>query len=114
MITVGTPGMARDKELDAARIRDLREISWAIQRFAREEGHLPKSLQELDLDPETLVDPVSKEAYGYTVKDSKSYQLSAEFALADDERGRFYEDDWRHPSGMHYFDLKVTPDPGQT
>ena len=113
VITVGTPGMARNKELDQAKIRDLQEISWAIQRFYRDEDRLPNSLHELDLDPETLVDPVSRKSYQYVVQDSQKYQLAAEFAVADDDRGRFYERNWSHPSGVHYFSLEVKPDPKQ-
>lgn len=114
VITVGTPGMARNKELDRARVRDLRNISWAIQRFYRDEGHLPNSLQELDLDSETLVDPVSRKSYQYVVQDSQKYQLAAEFAVADDDLGRFYDNVWNHQSGLHYFSLEVEPDPKKT
>lgn len=114
LLTVGTPGMARSKELDRARIRDLREISRAIQRFFDDEGRLPNSLQDLDLDPDTLVDPISKKSYEYVVKDSRNYQLAAEFAVADEDRGGFYERNWSHRSGLHYFNLEVESKPEQT
>ncbi len=114
IVTVGTPGMARNKELDRARIRDLQEISWAIQQFYSDEVRLPNSLQELDLDREILVDPVSRKAYEYVVKGSLKYQLAAEFAVADDDRGRSSERNWSHQTGLHYFNLEVKPIPKQT
>lgn len=114
LLTVGTPGMARSTELDRARIRDLQQVSWAIQSFFDDEGRLPNSLQELDLDPDTLVDPISKKPYEYLVKDTRSYQLAAEFAVADEDRGGFYERNWSHRSGLHYFDLEVESKPEKT
>lgn len=105
--TVGTPGAARKRDIDQARLRDLQEIHWEIERFFREEHRLPNRLQELSLNSERLVDPVSKKPYEYIVKDTQNYQLGAEFALADEGGDHFYDRDWRHGSGLHHFSFKV-------
>jgi hypothetical protein len=109
-VTVGTPGAARNRHIDQARVRDLQEIHWEIGRFFREEKRLPNDLKELTLDSERLVDPVTKTPYEYIVKDTQNYQLAAEFALSDEDGDYPRDRDWRHGSGLHHFSFKVEPE----
>ena len=110
---VGTPRMARMRELDEARVANLQEIRGEIGRFYRDQGRLPDALQDLSLDPDTLRDPETHEFYGYVVEDTRTYKLSAQFALASDEKHGWHDVEWSHGTGVHQFSFVIPDDRNQ-
>jgi hypothetical protein len=88
-------------------VTDLRHIQNAIDNYAKTVGELPDELDQLNLDPEDLLDPETEEEYGYTPLDSRRYQLSARFHFSDDENYRWYDEDWSHDAGQHEFSFEI-------
>jgi hypothetical protein len=105
---VGTPGMARLRDLDRARISDLQTIRREVVEHYEQNSTLPSSLQDLGLNAEDLTDPVSGESYGYAIKSPRLFQLSADFSLSSGDDPRFYDERiWRHDAGPTIFTFDV-------
>ncbi len=103
---VGLPETVRKKEFDKTRVGDLQRIHWAIDRYIEDKGELPSGLEELVLEKNILQDPETGDSYGYAVVNSKTYELSANFAferIEDRYYSRDRETDWSHPAGLHHF-----------
>ena len=84
--------------MDAKRITDLTEISQKVGDFVGRNGRLPSSLVEAQVasrDPETGI------AYGYRLKDARSYELCADFDRSTGISPQFSSGHfWSHPSGQ--------------
>ena len=104
---VGTPRMARMKELDRERVSDLQAIHRKIDDFYQRKGELPASLDELYLDNTEFSDPESGESYGYVIQDRRHYRISATFSLADDGSSTWYGESWKHEAGHQEFSFTV-------
>ena len=104
---VGTPRVARMRELDYARVADLQRIKTAIEEFYRDKGILPDNLHELDLEADDLRDPETGEKYGYVIEDATHYRISARFSLSGEESKFWYDEDWSHGSGVHEFSFVI-------
>jgi hypothetical protein len=83
----GSPRRARHEELDARRVRELQQLTQAIEAYYRDRSELPPSLDSLATLPsvyvESLQDPVSRRPYEYRTVDSIRYELCATFDQAD-------------------------------
>lgn len=121
LVAVGSPGRARERGLDVARVDNLRAIVHGIDVYWERNGSLPRSLDALvgerDIDVPLISDPQTGEPYSFRVTGEKGYQLCATFSLdAPDDRAslRVYpyrERFWRHAAGSHCFDLEaIEPD----
>ncbi len=106
LASIGPPGAARARRLDAHRIDDLRHVARVIDVHWTRDGDLPASLVELpELDAAEIEDPVSGRPYYYRVVTGSTFELCATF---DTEATRLRHDHlWRHPSGRHCFRLEV-------
>ena len=110
---LGSQMRARMLRLDGQRVSDLRAIQSTIELYHSRRGELPVALDDLAKDPDTyvqqLADPASKQPYGYTRIDDKTYALQATFDLptpAEDEQHPWNRDDFfRHDAGGQTFTL---------
>jgi hypothetical protein len=108
---VGTPGEARARRYDLARVDDLSAIADGIDAYWREHHALPAALDSLPPLARRgawQADPRSGVAYGYRVTGARSYELCADFeraaAAAELEwrNGR-----WAHGPGRQCFAREV-------
>lgn len=110
----GAPAAVRRQTLDQRRVRELSEISNALQHHYRVHRALPLQLHTLDTSnmpgAEHWNDPVTGVPYDYRVVDSTRYELCATFETADslgpwgDKPHRF----WKHGVGKQCFTFEVT------
>ena len=121
LAAVGSPGKARDRGLDVARVGHLRDIVRGVDVYWERNGALPGSLEglsaERDINIPAITDPESGEPYAFRATAEKAYELCATFNLeapTDQASLRSYpyrERFWRHPAGRHCFDLEaIEPD----
>jgi len=117
MWLAGAPSGVRKQLLDQRRLRELIELSQAIDAHHRERGSLPNDLDALyQRRPERslpLTDPETHDRYDYTVLDSVRYELCATFDAADslgphDSRVNPF---WRHGPGRSCFTFEVARHP---
>lgn len=104
---MGSPATQRLLRLDEHRVRDLRAISEAVNRYWENNEQLPDDLKSLsDGTPLglTIQDPATGEAYRYVAGNGQSYQLCADFSL-DSERDAYLSGTWSHRAGPYCFDL---------
>ena len=121
LVAVGSPGEARERGLDVARVGNLRDIVRAVDVYWERTGALPGSLDALsgerDIGIESIIDPETRRPYEFRSTGEKAYELCATFSLdapTDQASLRMYpyrERFWRHPAGYHCFDLEaIEPD----
>lgn len=131
LAAVGSPGEARERGLDIARVGNLRDIVRGVDIYWERNGALPVSLESLvserDISIVSISDPETREPYvfrpaGDSAGDAgnagdKAYELCATFSLdapTDQASLRTYpyrERFWRHSAGYHCFDLEaIEPD----
>ncbi len=104
----GSPGAARDRQLDDRRIDDLRALARAVDLSWTRTGQLPPAVSGLPTEtdePLETRDPVSGQAYEYQVLDGRRFELCAAFAMARATTGDLAF--WSHPEGRHCFDIDV-------
>ena len=125
-IVVGSPKEQRAKNLDAQRINDLQQITYAVDAFYNQTGNqrLPSSLDELrraqNVYVNSIFDPGTAAQYEYAVVDALDYQLCANFdtvastaLTAASQRGIEQQEPyavstfWDHPAGRQCYTLKV-------
>lgn len=106
LLVIDTPGVAREKRLDARRESDLVSIESAIERFYRLNGKLPGRLDETDLG-DVPADPETDAPYRYEILE-EGYRLCATFGHAGEKSdgairflGRNFD---RHGAGTQCFD----------
>ena len=121
LVAVGSPGTARERGLDVARVGNLRDMVRGVDIYWERSGSLPASLEALsserDINIASIVDPETREPYAFRTTGGKTYELCATFsrdAPTDPASLRTYpyrERFWRHPAGYHCFDLEaIEPD----
>jgi hypothetical protein len=117
LFVAGSPRRARYEEIDMRRVRELQQLSQAIENFYHERRQLPPSLDSLLMLPsvyvESIQDPVTRRPYVYRIVDAKTYELCATFDQADtagtaalntpDRLSRF----WRHGAGRRCYTLAI-------
>ena len=122
----GSPQRARDIRADEERIQDLEQIRNGVNAFFTAEGIIPESLDELResgrlFAPEaTLVDPLTKEPYGYRPLTDTAFELCASFSLPGEPADGMHERpmpafptgketfvSWAHPAGKHCFSIEA-------
>ena len=109
--------------MDQQRVQDLESIQWELISYWQDKGELPADLGELtnELRGYTVhTDPVTAEAYSYTVAGDLAFTLCATFDTSSDEtnltqsRRLGYGEDgyenWAHEMGEHCFDRTIDPD----
>jgi hypothetical protein len=116
-VIVGSPAQARLSRLDADRVSDLSMLTVNVENYYSAEGALPADMQidpVMGIPAADLVDPSTKEAYGYEVVGEKAYKLCATFSTdtqnpdkPKDSGGAYYDADWSHPQGEYCFDKTV-------
>ena len=110
---VGSPQKARELREDLERVSQLEQISYRIENFYETEGRLPQSLSKLeDLPEEDLQDPVTKEAYEFSLLNDEEYQLCATFAHDNREEKEYWNPSWKHRwkhrAGKQCFSSRLT------
>jgi hypothetical protein len=114
--TAGSPSAERAHRFDDRRISDLQSISYAIDNYWGINKSLPKDLETLsktrDVYVGSIVDPETSTPYEYTLTDSDSYTLCAEFATAtpaneDPRINTVNSRYWEHSEGHACFNIDV-------
>jgi hypothetical protein len=117
LFVAGSPQVARMQELDRQRVRDLQQISAAVDGYYRDRRSLPSSLDAVFRLPsvpvESIQDPLTRGMYEYRIVDSTTYELCAGFDRTDttdtnldsypSRTPRF----WRHPAGRFCYVLET-------
>ena len=116
LFAAGSPRKARYEEIDSRRVRELQQLSQAVESYFRERRGLPVSLDSLATLPsvyvESIQDPVTHRPYEYRPVSAVSYELCATFdqpdtagtstgVYAPDRPPRF----WRHAAGRRCYTL---------
>ena len=108
LILIGSPAAERVRRLDDIRVRDLTELSNAIDLHWRREGKLPVSLDVLATIPgaafRSTMDPSTEEPYSYRVVDGARYELCASFG-AEDVVHEYSDRFWAHGAGRKCFEV---------
>jgi len=124
-VLAGSPAARRIQLLDDRRLQDLQTIARAIESESVESSAtgtadskkklqhpLPKTLEEADkgarLEKLSIHDPETGEPYGYTMVNSTTFTLCANFSQARDAEYRVF---WNHPAGRHCFTIDVLDPP---
>lgn len=106
---IGSPAHERMRRLDEQRIADLRGIASAVDRYWTRHGSLPSSLDVLAKERDVsikLMDPESKQEYGYRADGTKGFTLCANFAQSSPDDQNMHRDNfWSHGPGPHCFEL---------
>lgn len=107
---MGSPALQREAAIDRHRVSDLQRIQSAVERWYRDRGTLPATLEQLRGQPGLDLageDPVSGVAYVYRVHPGGVYELCARFATdSADARGQARYaagDEWAHGIGEGCF-----------
>jgi hypothetical protein len=122
----GSPAAERARRFDDRRISELQSISYAIDNYWAINKALPKDLETLqstrDVYVGSIMDPENGMPYEYTLTDSDSYSLCAEFSTVttsteptnyNPSTAKF----WQHGTGRTCFQVDVrkpTIDPEST
>lgn len=114
ILVMGSPGVQRERGIDARRVQDLQRIQRQVEAHYSEHGALPRDLATLAAKPGislATTDPVTAATYGYQAKGQREYQLCATFATdsaADNEsRAPWTTFDWAHGTGRTCFARKA-------
>ncbi len=115
-VLMGSPTLQREAAIDGHRVADLQRLQAAVERWYREQGALPASLDELRAQPGLdlpAADPASGVDYLYRAHAGDRYELCARFATdTADARGagrRAAGDEWAHGIGDHCFRRQARP-----
>jgi hypothetical protein len=102
----GTPRQARRAALDQKRIEDISDFSDELyQAWKKHHEPPPSSLDEyMEAHPlaDGLLDPVTKQPYGYRSLGDGKYEMCATFDAAVGDEGEFGAP-WAHPAGSFCF-----------
>lgn len=111
----GSPGEARAKRFDEARVQALNAITNAVTNYYDSYAKLPTSLAELDASNRQmynqtldLTDPQSGAAYEYRVVNTstRQFELCAQFNVARKSQPTYYQpvqEIWDHAAGRDCF-----------
>lgn len=109
-VMMGSPSLQREVAIDRHRVSDLQRLESAVERWYRDRGALPTSLEQLRAQPGLDLpgeDPVTGGPYVYRAHAGGVYELCARFATdTADGRGdglRAAGDEWAHGMGERCF-----------
>jgi type II secretory pathway pseudopilin PulG len=117
---IDSPATARAIREDTQRVSNLQQISWQIQSYFELNKKLPESLDALVTDAKiessVTKDPVTGEAFTYTLTDAENYQLCANFNHSDKEADlknpkpayTGVSPEWQHAAGKQCFKIKLS------
>jgi hypothetical protein len=103
----GTPSRQRELEADRKRVRDLRQIAWAMNAWHKQTGKLPAQLSDLSATVQPLADPITRKPYEFRRQSDTRYDLCASFAL-DQPVTAYTSPFWNHGKGNTCFALDAT------
>lgn len=109
-VQIDSPGVARMRRFDDRRIEDLQALQLTIEWYWNEHDSLPQSLEAALSQRKItsgLADPMSDKPYEYTVLDSNTYEICAEFQLATSEPNYGAPGFWYHGAGRECFKRKA-------
>ncbi|MGQ4660996.1 hypothetical protein [Lysobacter sp. F6437] len=120
VLVMDSPSVQRDGRLDSRRIDELNRIVQAIDTYVQANATVPPDLATLAAQPGqqlSIADPVTGNAYDYTVDGGRNYTLCAEFvtdtAQVQARGGPWNADEWNHDVGPQCFSRTATaPKPG--
>jgi len=120
LVLIGAPGEARQVQLDARRVEDLRALAGAVRVEARIRRRLPASLAEIhpQIRGEERADPVTHAPYAYAALPDGRFVLGARFDRVRTSRElEAFENAWAHGAGEWRFwfpadELTDLPDSG--
>ena len=131
-MVIGSPVTARKIKFDSERVSNLQNLQWRIVEYWQAKGNLPA---ELSLIEDSIsgfrlpLDPVTDLTYQYQITGPLSFELCADFALANnsksdsiysearpiyimDKSNPFIDggENWQHESGQSCFTRTIDPD----
>jgi hypothetical protein len=110
LVLIGPPTVERMRRLDDIRVRDLTQLSHAVDLYWQREEKLPPSLDALAGAPSvpfrSTTDPSTSEPYAYRALDATHYELCATFE-AEDVDGDYNDRFWVHGAGRRCFELNA-------
>ena len=94
LFAIGSPATARKYKADQERRIRLDQIHYVLSTHVREEGSLPRSLEEIDEQSlmhagyggDVRKDPESGEFFDYTRRSDREYEICAAFETDSDDR----------------------------
>lgn len=108
LVMMGSPSVERMRRLDEVRVRDLMQLTSAIDLYWRREGKLPASLDALATVPNasfrSTMDPATSAPYSYRTIDESRYEMCAAFETENAD-GEYDNRFWAHPAGRKCFEL---------
>lgn len=130
-MVIGSPVTARKIKFDSERVSNLQNLQWRVVEYWQAKGSLPA---ELSLVEDSIsgfrlpLDPVTGIAYEYQITGPLSFELCADFALANLNSERLYSEarsvavfgksspfvdggeNWQHDAGQTCFARTIDPD----
>lgn len=119
LFAVGSPGTARKLKADQERRNRLSQIHFVLAGHVREEGTLPRSLEEIDEEVlrqsgggfDARRDPATDEFFEYRRTSLRRYEICANFETSSED-GRTlefgYPGDLEHDAGRTCFNRRIT------
>ncbi len=108
-----SPGDVRAEKEDRERVNRLSSIHWQVEQYLREKKSMPENLEAIEdqLYDGGIDDPVTDEAFPYSVTGENTYSICATFEFSNRERevnnGYWRNPDWLHDAGEYCFDKTV-------
>jgi hypothetical protein len=106
---LGPPSAQRQLRADAARVRQLYQLSAEVKSYwDAHAAQLPTGIEQLP--SRAYVDPITHAPYAYHPQQGSHYELCAFFARASDRReiASSSPSPWIHPAGRHCFSLDAS------
>ncbi|MBI2577756.1 MAG: hypothetical protein HYV77_02835 [Candidatus Wildermuthbacteria bacterium] len=115
---IGSPSKQRAIELDQRRVSDLQSISYAVDSYYSTNTSFPNTFAQLQGQEyyiSSVVDPSTKEQYGYRTIDEKTYELCAVFETSSDDISdrrygtapKPFQETWEHGTGRVCFPRRI-------
>ncbi|CAN5882118.1 hypothetical protein BH23ACT12_BH23ACT12_06500 [soil metagenome] len=120
LFAVGSPATARKYKADQERRNRVDQIHYVLSAHVREEGALPRSLEEIDgqslrqigYGGDVRKDPETGQFFEYTRRSDREYVICANFETASDDRRAQdfvgYPGNLKHQAERTCFDRKIT------
>lgn len=107
LFAIGSPATARKYKADQERRIRLDQIHYVLSAHVREEGALPRSLEEIDEEVlrhagyggDVRRDPESGEFFEYVRESDREYEVCAGFETGSDDRR---SQDFGYPAGFEH------------
>lgn len=105
LMVSGSPSVARAQRFDDQRVRDLRDLVNAIDRYHPKGGSVPDTLSALSPSSARLpqTDPETGAPYEYHRLDANRYEVCADFAMAGETSLDPRSVPWKHDRGHTCF-----------